>query len=57
MSALLRPTIHSLWLCVLAPARSLDIVRSYAFGFLSLRAPSHSGVSSPSLRALMNNPG
>ena len=51
----LRPTIRSLWLCVLVPAP--DIVRSYAFGFLSLRAPSHSGVSSPSLRALMNSPG
>ena len=63
MNALLRPTIRSLWLCStrvsFGHVRSgpLDIVRSYAFGFLSLRAPSHSGASSPSLRAFMSNPG
>ena len=40
MSALLRPTIHSLWMCSTRASfghvRSgpLDIVHSYAFGFL-----------------------
>ncbi len=75
MNALLRTTIHSLWLGkysrVLRTRRSgpLDMVCNHAFGgihsvppgtrpcFLHACGSTHSGVSSPSLRAFMNNPG
>ncbi len=63
MNALLRTTIHSLWLGKYSRVlrtrslRPLDMVRSHAFGVLHSVPPTHSGVSSPSLSAFMNDPG
>ena len=57
----LRPPRHSAQLCLRAlrarwKLRSRETSRPVAL-IPPLRAPSHSGVSSPSLRAFMNNPG